>query len=365
MITTASSLLRATALLLAVLVLNSPAAAETLDVSAESVFSVDKLRWRGGLVLTSNDPNFAQLSALLVEADGSRITSVTDKGYWVTVDLAYSPDGYLSGVNGGEIGRLLGLDGKPLSKVRREVRDEDKDWDAESLARLADESLVVAFEHDHRILQYANGINAAATKSLDLRKIKTKEWGPNEGVEALVTLANGELLAFIEGWENTTESPAYPLGKRAWMDLRYYKHEEMDLRYQHEEGFRPTGATRLPDGDVLVIERCYDFEPQCDNKRTIVRLRRLDAQRIVPGAEFKDKDIEEIAELKAPFIVDNFEGVAARRGKKGETLVYLLSDDNGKYLKWVKEKTGKPKNEIGEPIQRTLLLMFELEKNRE
>ena len=79
MIATASPLLRATALLLAVLVLNSPAAAETLDVSAEPVFSVGKLRWRGGLVLTSTDDNFKELSALLVSYDGSRLTSVTDK----------------------------------------------------------------------------------------------------------------------------------------------------------------------------------------------------------------------------------------------------------------------------------------------
>ncbi len=290
---------------------------------------------------------------------------MTDRGYWVTVDLAYSPDGYLSGVKGGEIGRLLDPNGKPLLKEqdwyknKKKYEDEDKKWGAESLARLDDGSLV-AFEQNHRIWHYANGIGVAATKSLDLRKIKTKEWGPNEGVEALVTLANGELLAFIEGWEeafiegrkeNVTESPAYLRHRGKWEPLSYL----------HDEGFRPTGATRLPDGDILVIERCFDFEPfePCNKKRTIVRLRRFKAKSIVPGAKLKG---EEIAVLKAPLTVDNFAGVAVRRGKKDETLVYLLSDDNGKYLKWVKEKTGKPKNEIGKPIQRTLLLRVALEE---
>ena len=184
-----------------------------------------------------------------------------------------------------------------------------------------------------------------------MRKIVTREWGSNEGVEALVTLANGELLAIVEGPKKGVHtSDAYLRLDGDWKPLS-------DL---HDEGFRPTGATRLPDGDVLVIERCYNFGP-CDGKKTIVRLRRLEADSIVPGARLEG---EEIAELKAPFIVDNFEGVAARRGKKGETLVYLLSDDNGKYLKWVKEKTGKPKNEIGKPIQRTLLLMFELKQKK-
>ena len=122
----------------------------------------------------------------------------------------------------------------------------------------------------------------------------------------------------------------------------------------------------MPDGDVLVIERCYNFGPckkKSKKKRTIVRLRRFKAKSIVRGAKLKG---EEIAVLKYPLTVDNFEGVAMRHDdERDETLVYLLSDDNGEYLKWVKEKIRKPKNEIGKPKQRTLLLMFALEKKRE
>jgi hypothetical protein len=40
--------------------------------------------------------------------------------------------------------------------------------------------------------------------------------------------------------------------------------------------------------------------------------------------------------------IDNMEGLAVRRGPKGETLLYILSDDNYS------------------PLQRTLLLMFEV-----
>jgi hypothetical protein len=42
--------------------------------------------------------------------------------------------------------------------------------------------------------------------------------------------------------------------------------------------------------------------------------------------------------------IDNMEGIAVRRGPKGETLLYLISDDNFS------------------PLQRTLLLMFELKR---
>ena len=336
MIAAASPLLRATALLLAVLVLNSPAAADPLDVSARWVpldkddperKTVDELIWRGGLVLTSSDDRFKELSALLVSGDGLRLTSVTDTGYWVTMNLVYDLAGNLSDVNGGEIGRLRGLDGNPLSMVRDGVLDEDKDWDAESLARLADGSLVVAFERIHRLWRYSPGIDVAATRHPEPSEFDTLTRGSNDGVEALVTLANGELLAIVEGRKTVvTTSDAYLLHDGDWEPLSY----------PHDEGFRPTGATRLPDGDVLVIERCFKV---C-NWKTRIRLRRLKKASIVPGARLEG---EKIAELKDPLTVDNFEGVAVRHDdERGETLVYLLSDDNGK------------------PIQRTLLLMFAL-----
>jgi len=43
--------------------------------------------------------------------------------------------------------------------------------------------------------------------------------------------------------------------------------------------------------------------------------------------------------------VDNFEGIAVRQDSNGDTLVYIVSDDNYS------------------PLQRTLLLQFRLEKD--
>jgi len=51
---------------------------------------------------------------------------------------------------------------------------------------------------------------------------------------------------------------------------------------------------------------------------------------------------EALAELRQPLTVDNFEAVDAIRGPAGETLIYLLSDDNFS------------------PLQRSLLLLFAL-----
>jgi len=105
------------------------------------------------------------------------------------------------------------------------------------------------------------------------------------------------------------------------------------------EPFRPTGATRLPDGDVLVLERRF---PPLGAR--IARLAAASLEGTDPLAP------EEIARFEVPLTLDNFEGIDARRDASGRTLVYLLSDDNNCL-----------KNAFGPIPQRTLLLMFALE----
>ncbi|MCH8214638.1 MAG: esterase-like activity of phytase family protein, partial [Proteobacteria bacterium] len=70
-----------------------------------------------------------------------------------------------------------------------------------------------------------------------------------------------------------------------------------------------------------------------------VRLVRIDSATIRPGARLEGRVL---AEIRPPLTVDNFEGVDARRGPGGKTLIYVVSDDNYN------------------PLQSTLLLMFEL-----
>ncbi len=85
---------------------------------------------------------------------------------------------------------------------------------------------------------------------------------------------------------------------------------------------------------MLVLERLYILRGG-----NVVRLKRVAAEGIRAGAVLAG---ETMAEFRPPLTVDNFEGVEARRGAKGETLIYLISDDNFN------------------AEQRTLLMMFEL-----
>ncbi len=148
----------------------------------------------------------------------------------------------------------------------------------------------------------------------------------NSGIEALATLSDGALFALAEGRKEETESPAFLRRDGVWAELSYRRHG----------GFRPSGAARLPGGDLLVIERSFNI---IDG--VAVRLRRVAARTIVPGARL---DGTAIAVLHPPLTVDNLEGVAVRRTAVGETLIYLVSDDNFS------------------PLQRSLLLMFALEE---
>ena len=106
------------------------------------------------------------------------------------------------------------------------------------------------------------------------------------------------------------------------------------ITYRPTGIFRPTAAVRLPSGAILVLERALSF-----GFDLTARLVLLQASAIAPGARLGGT---EVAVLRYPLVVDNMGGLASRQNVAGQTLIYLISDDNFSAL------------------QRTLLLMFEL-----
>src|SRR5690606_2935132 len=108
------------------------------------------------------------------------------------------------------------------------------------------------------------------------------------------------------------------------------------LTYQRVGLFRPSDATILPEGDVLVLERRFTWIGGLAS-----RLVRIPAADVTPGAVLRGA---EVARIEPPLTVENYEGIATRRAADGTDLVYLVSDDNFN------------------PLQRTLLMMFALEE---
>jgi hypothetical protein len=308
----------------------TPAWAETIEIASKPVplnptnLKQDKvglLTYRGGLVLTSSHPRFGGLSSLRLSEEGARVTFVSDEGSWLTAHIVHDEQGNLLGLSDAEIGTLLDLDGKAL--VEKEKAD------AESLVRMPDGSMIVGFEHHHRLWRYA-----ASNGRLDARPTVVPsppglEGAPaNGGIEALVVREKGDLFALTEYWIVDEMVRGWANGPERWQTLGY----------RFEGAFRPSDMARLPSGDVVVVERAYNP----DRGIVGVRLRRVRGKDVKGGAKVRSTPI---AELAPPLSVDNFEGIDAVRGKKGETLIYLVSDNNFR---------------AGD--QRTLLLMFSFDQ---
>ncbi|TQV73295.1 hypothetical protein FKG95_25075 [Denitrobaculum tricleocarpae] len=287
-----------------------------------------KLIWRGGLELKSQVSAFGGLSSLLVSDDLSRLTAASDDGQWFQAKLTYDSNGRLTGLSDAAMIPITGLNGQPL-------RDKGE-RDAESLTRHASGDLLVSFERNHRVWRYPADpfTNKKAPTALPTPLPLTTTFG-NGGIESLVTLKDGRVLAITEAQElrgGANQVAAYlwdgkvPKSDKTWAVLRF----------QREGKFKPTGAARLPNGDILVLERSYT--PIIG---VAMRLRRIAEADIGPGKTLKG---EELAVIRPPLAVDNMEGIDVKRGPDGETLVYLLSDNNFNI------------------IQRNLLLLFELEE---
>jgi hypothetical protein len=85
-----------------------------------------KLKFRGGLVLTSPSPLFGGWSGLIMDDDAKSFLAISDTGVWMTGSVAY--DGTRpSGIDNARLGPLLDREGKPL------VRSRDRDSEAVAL----------------------------------------------------------------------------------------------------------------------------------------------------------------------------------------------------------------------------------------
>ena len=305
------------------------AAADSVAVRTTSVplnlqdprqHAVGRLEYRGGLHLVSDDPRFGGISSLRVLPDGQRLAAVTDEGWWVSARLVYH-DRFLQALEDVEMGPLLGPDGRtPEGKDAR---------DAESLALLPDGEFIVGFEREHRLLRYPAGTGRPDGIPVPCPAPAGLENAPfNGGIEALVALRGGGLLALTEYWIEKDQVVGWTGGPNEW--------KRLGLRF--DKALRPSDGALLPRGDLLILERAYNPQRGVVN----VRIRQIGRDKLRPGSALGGRLV---AEFAPPLILDNFEGISAVRDESGETHVYLVSDDN-----------------LNPAQQRTLLLMFALRR---
>ncbi|MBS0519465.1 MAG: esterase-like activity of phytase family protein [Proteobacteria bacterium] len=299
-----------------------------LEVHAESIplklddreaRQVGRLIWRGGLSLTAKSSNFGGWSDLYVTPDGRQLRAISDVGGWFTAAIDYDKAGDLTGLSDARIGPLHGLDGKPLV---------NKAWaDSEGMARLPDGSWLVSFERHHRIWHYPtlDGVPVPLNDPPDIERQPD-----NGGIETLTALPDGTVIAISEEYREQRGAVVGWIGKPAG-EGRYAWQK---FQYDTIPDFHPTAIVQLPDGAFATLERAYDVV-----RGVRVRVMRFAAEQLKPGAMVKP---EELAFLASPYAVDNLEGISVSKGPRGETLLWLISDDNFN------------------PVQRNLLLLFEL-----
>lgn len=279
---------------------------------------VGRLIWRGGVAMTASSKNFGGWSDLHIAADGRSLSSISDEGSWLIATIETDKDGNLTGLGDARIGSLRGLDGQPLTdKIMA---------DAESMARLADGSWLIGFERKHRFWRYP--ALDAAPRAFD-GPAELARQPNNGGVEALAVLKDGRIVAISEelidkpgslmGWIGTPVGETY-----VWATFSYAK----------TGSFKPTALTQLPDGSLANLERHFDgVNVHC-------RVMQFALADLAPGATIAAKELARLD--SGSYTVDNMEGIAATVGARGETLLWLISDDNFN------------------PLQRNILLQFEL-----
>ncbi len=283
---------------------------------------VGRLTYLGGMKLSSQHWLFGGFSGLEVSADGKQMLSMSDRGTWWTARFVLK-DGVPVGFKDNVLLDMADAAGQTLPK---------DDQDSEGLT-VAGGYAYVSFERNHRVQRYrlsdpaditsVAGANAEALPVGD-------DWKAlpfNGGLEAMTTLSDGTLFLLSE------EGAGADGYFRGWLKRGNGAYEPFD--YPRKAPFNPTDAERLPNGDILVLERRYSLLGGLG-----ARLCVIEAATIKPQARLV---CDTVAEMQPPHNIDNMEGLAVRRNKKGETIVYVIADNNFSAL------------------QRTVLLIFRLD----
>lgn len=288
----------------------------------------DHLRYRGGLQLSSSDPRFGGLSDLAVSADGLHLLALSDVAVWFRADLIYDSQGDLAGLSGGAIAPMLNREGQSML---------GKEGDAEGMTLVDGHNLnggvLVSFEGNNRVWRYDFAQGSGVRPEPVVMGAWIEDLNRNQGMEAITLLPGNRLLALSEHSLDASGDiiaglEPYPATAQA--------EATGPLTVVPRETFYVTSVARMPDDKgIYLLERRYSPLAGMGTE-----IRHIPLADIHPRARLEGVTLASLSSNVAN--IDNMEGMAVRRGPKGETFIYLISDDNYSIL------------------QRTLLLMFEL-----
>lgn len=310
---------------------------EAITVEAHPIAAFDKidagkthfgkLKWRGGLVLTSSSRHFGGWSGLILDAEGRKLFSISDAGSWMSGEIAYAGD-RPAALEGMRLGPIRALSGKALTRKRNS--------DAEGLTLLSGTpdtgSVLISFERNHRIGRFDIGKDGLppALSYVELPP-GAKQMKANRGLEAIAVLRagpnKGSLVAFAE---NLPDDAGDHTG---WL---WVKNKPEEIHLTNPGDYDVTDAAGLPDGGLLVLERHFRWSEGVKTRLRLIRRDEIKAGARMEGEVLFDATMNQE--------VDNLEGLAVHAGAGGAIIVTMISDDNFNHL-----------------LQRTLLLQFAIE----
>ncbi len=295
--------------------------------------SFGRLRFLGGLNLTSTSPSFGGWSGLAIEADGKRFMAVSDQGAWMSGEISY--EGVTPrAIHNAVIGPIKALSGRQLANKRER--------DAESIALLEGNlgrgTVLISFERLPRIGVFpVSGQRLAAPKHYLKLPIEARQMPPNRGLEAVTLLPGGPhkgaVVAFAEEFLTRDRHhtgwiwPSGPAGS------------PHPIYLIDRNNFAVTDLAALADGSLIVLERYFSW-----TQGVRIRLRLIPPQVIKPNAILNGATL---LQADMTYEIDNMEGLAVHQDAGGRTILTLISDNNFNPL-----------------FQRTILLQFALQDQR-
>lgn len=300
-----------------------PIGASTIDVPVSvrqlSGFEVGtsakrfgKLEFIGGMVMSAPEKLFGAMSSIRFRPDGEEFVSVLDTGHWLTGRVTRDATGALSGLEDVRITAMLDAGGREPTR-KMEV-------DAEGLA-LRDGKVFVSYEQRHRIDIYPDpGFETAKPLGRLPHLIPNNELRHNGGMEALaVSPADSPLAgALVVVAEKSIDTDGNLLAAILEGPLKG------TFAVTHHPSFDVTDGAFLPNGDLLLLERRFNFAEGVG-----MRIRRIRGADIRPGAVV---DGEILMEAGMAYQIDNMEGMDVVKGPDGSTRLIILSDDNHSFL---------------------------------
>ena len=271
-----------------------------------------KLEFVGGIEFTSSNAHVGALSGMTLIKKRTQILAVTDTGYWFIAAIKRSSSGVPIALEAGRMAPLLDRIGKPYQHK----------WnaDAESIVIDGDYALV-SFERDNRVLRYRLDLDNFASLpkrvklNLDVTRLRA-----NKGLE---TILKAPVDGPLRGATIIISERSYAKKKRIKAAILGGPGKGL-FTVKRKGKFDITDGDFLPNGDLILLERRFNLANGIG-----MRLRRIKAGKIKPGANLKGKTL---LKVDGSYQIDNMEGLSITKDVEGHIYLSLISDDNHSML---------------------------------